>query len=78
LEAALVKSRALFGVDVEVYRTHVVGGLGREWELSLRLGMRPWIAVAYSAPVAAATAVFLLYPIGLARSKAAHNKLSRR
>ncbi|KAL0463062.1 UNVERIFIED_CONTAM: Photosystem II protein D1 [Sesamum latifolium] len=25
--------------------------------------MRPWIAVAYSAPVAAATAVFLIYPI---------------
>jgi len=29
-----------------------------------RLGMRPWITVAYSAPVAAATAVFLIYPIG--------------
>jgi hypothetical protein len=26
--------------------------------------MRPWIAVAYSAPVAAATAVFIIYPIG--------------
>lgn len=26
--------------------------------------MRPWICVAYSAPVAAATAVFLIYPIG--------------
>jgi hypothetical protein len=26
--------------------------------------MRPWIAVAYSAPVAAATDVFLIYPIG--------------
>jgi transportin-1 len=38
--------------------------LGREWELRFRLGMRPWIAVAYSAPVAAATAVFLIYPIG--------------
>ncbi|KAL5675006.1 hypothetical protein ACJX0J_011137, partial [Zea mays] len=32
--------------------------------LGFRLGMRPWIAVAYSAPVAAATAVFLIYPIG--------------
>ncbi|KAJ3668596.1 hypothetical protein LUZ60_018891 [Juncus effusus] len=32
--------------------------------LVFRLGMRPWIAVAYSAPVAAATAVFLIYPIG--------------
>lgn len=39
-------------------------GFLREWELSFRLGMRPWIAVAYSAPVAAATAVFLIYPIG--------------
>nr|VDD24568.1 unnamed protein product [Brassica rapa] len=38
--------------------------MGREWELSFRLGMRPLIAVAYSAPVAAATAVFLIYPIG--------------
>jgi photosystem II P680 reaction center D1 protein len=28
--------------------------MGREWELSYRLGMRPWICVAYSAPVAAA------------------------
>jgi len=38
--------------------------MGREWELSFRLGMRPWIAVAYSAPVAAATAVFIIYPLG--------------
>jgi hypothetical protein len=38
--------------------------MGREWELSYRLGMRPWICVAYSAPVAAAMAVFLIYPIG--------------
>jgi photosystem II P680 reaction center D1 protein len=28
--------------------------MGREWELSFRLGLRPWIAGAYSAPVAAA------------------------
>jgi photosystem II P680 reaction center D1 protein len=38
--------------------------LGREWELSYRLGMRPWICVAFSAPVAAAAAVFIVYPIG--------------
>jgi len=38
--------------------------MGREWELSYRLGMRPWIAVAFSGPVAAATAVLLVYPIG--------------
>lgn len=38
--------------------------LGRQWELSYRLGMRPWICVAYSAPLSAATAVFLIYPLG--------------
>merc|ERR1711991_149926 len=38
--------------------------MGRQWELSYRLGMRPWICVAYSAPVAAASAVFLVYPFG--------------
>ena len=29
--------------------------------------MRPWICVAYSAPVATASAVFLLYPFGQGR-----------
>ena len=43
-----------------------------EWEFSFRLGMRPWIAVAYSAPVAAATAVFLIYPIGQGSFSAMH------
>merc|ERR1711972_848655 len=38
--------------------------MGREWELSFRLGMRPWIFVAFSAPVLAACAVFIFYPIG--------------
>ena len=42
----------------------VIGWLGREWEFSFRLGMRPWIFVAFSAPVAAASAVFVVYPIG--------------
>jgi len=42
----------------------VAAYMGREWELSYRLSMRPWIAVAYSAPVAAACAVFIIYPIG--------------
>jgi photosystem II P680 reaction center D1 protein len=36
----------------------------REWELSYRLGMRPWISLAYTAPVAAALSVLLIYPIG--------------
>jgi len=40
--------------------------MGREWEFSFRLGMRPWIFVAFSAPVTAATAVFIVYPIGQA------------
>jgi photosystem II P680 reaction center D1 protein len=39
----------------------VASYMGREWELSYRLGMRPWIFVAFSAPVAAASAVFLVY-----------------
>ncbi|KAM3237476.1 hypothetical protein P3L10_012505 [Capsicum annuum] len=38
--------------------------MGREWELSFHLAIRPWIVVAYSAPVAAATAIFLIHPIG--------------
>merc|ERR1712050_702367 len=38
--------------------------IGREWELSYRLAMRPWICIAFSAPVAAAAAVFAVYPIG--------------
>ncbi|HEY9643965.1 MAG TPA: Photosystem Q(B) protein 1 [Coleofasciculaceae cyanobacterium] len=38
--------------------------LGRLWELSYRIGSRPWVAVAFSAPAAAATAVLLVYPIG--------------
>ena len=37
--------------------------MGREWELSYRLHA-PLICVAYSAPVAAASAVFLVYPFG--------------
>jgi photosystem II P680 reaction center D1 protein len=36
----------------------------REWELSYRLGMRPWISLAFTAPVAAAMSVLLIYPIG--------------
>lgn len=38
--------------------------LGRLWELSYRIGARPWIAIAFSAPVSAATAVLLVYPVG--------------
>ena len=42
--------------------------MGREWEFSFRLvyrlRMRPWIFIAFSAPVIGATAVFIVYPIG--------------
>ena len=38
--------------------------MGREWELSFRLGMGPWIVIAYSTIVASTSAVFLIYPIG--------------
>merc|ERR1719498_64348 len=47
---------------------HFIGGvsswMGREWEFSFRLGMRPWIFVAFSGPLVAASAVFVVYPIG--------------
>merc|ERR1712032_1161019 len=42
----------------------VASWMGREWEFSFRLGMRPWIFVAFSAPIVAASAVFIVYPIG--------------
>jgi photosystem II P680 reaction center D1 protein len=47
---------------------HFIGGvsswMGREWEFSFRLGMRPWIFVAFSATLVAAADVFVFYPIG--------------
>ena len=67
-EAASVDEWLYNGGPYELIVLHFLLGvacyMGREWELSFRLGMRPWIAVAYSAPVAAAIAVFLIYPIG--------------
>uniref|UniRef100_A0A7N0V5H0 32 kDa thylakoid membrane protein n=1 Tax=Kalanchoe fedtschenkoi TaxID=63787 RepID=A0A7N0V5H0_KALFE len=59
-EAASVDEWLYNGGPYELIVLHFLLGvacyMGREWELSFRLGMRPWIAVAYSAPVAAATA----------------------
>jgi photosystem II P680 reaction center D1 protein len=67
-EAASVDEWLYNGGPYQLIVCHFLLGvccyMGREWELSFRLGMRPWIAVAYSAPVAAASAVFLVYPIG--------------
>ncbi|KAB2037664.1 hypothetical protein ES319_D03G091900v1 [Gossypium barbadense] len=68
IDAASVDEWLYNGGPYELIVLHFLLGvacyMGREWELSFRLGMRPWIAVAYSALVAAATAVFLIYPIG--------------
>ncbi|KAM0021956.1 putative photosystem II [Helianthus debilis subsp. tardiflorus] len=50
-----------------LYGNNIISGaifLLLQLSLSFRLGMRPWIVVAYSAPVVAATAVFLIYLIG--------------
>ena len=58
-EAASLDEWLYNGGPYQLVVTHFFIGIcsymGREWELSFRLGMRPWIAVAYSAPVAAAT-----------------------
>jgi photosystem II P680 reaction center D1 protein len=67
-EAASVDEWLYNGGPYQLVVLHFLLGvytyMGREWELSYRLGMRPWIFVAFSAPVAAASAVFLVYPIG--------------
>jgi photosystem II P680 reaction center D1 protein len=55
-------------ISTQLCSTHffigVCAWMGREWEFAYRLGMRPWIFVAFSAPVAASAAVFIVYPIG--------------
>ncbi|MCD9645238.1 hypothetical protein HAX54_034006, partial [Datura stramonium] len=67
-EAASVDEWLYNGGPYELIVLHFLLGvasyMGREWELSFRLGMRPWITVAYSTLVAAATTVFFIYPIG--------------
>ena len=67
-EAASIEEWLYNGGPYQLIVLHFLIGvacwMGREWELSYRLGMRPWIFVAFSAPVAAASAVFLVYPIG--------------
>ena len=63
-EAASLDEWLYNGGPFQLVVFHLIGiyaYMGREWELSC-LGMRPWICVAYSAPVAAASAVFLVYP----------------
>jgi photosystem II P680 reaction center D1 protein len=56
------------GGSYQLIVLHFISGvacyMGRAWEFSFRLGMRPWIFVAFSAPLVAAAAVFIVYPIG--------------
>ena len=63
-EAATLDEWLYNGGPYQMIAFHYIPALlcymGREWELSYRLGMRPWICVAYSAPVAATTSVFLI------------------
>jgi len=67
-EAASLDEWLYNGGEYQLIVYHFLIGIasymGREWELSYRLGMRPWIYVAFSAPVAAATAVTLVYSMG--------------
>lgn len=67
-EAQSLEEWAYNGGEYQMVVFHFLIGIlcyaGRQWELSYYLGMRPWIFVAYLAPVSAAFAVFLVYPVG--------------
>jgi photosystem II P680 reaction center D1 protein len=67
-EAASISEWLSNGGPYQLIVLHFVIGIicyqDREWELSYRLGMRPWISLAFTAPVAAAVSVLLIYPIG--------------
>eukprot|EP00977_Amphora_coffeiformis_P007759 scaffold1695_cov167-Amphora_coffeaeformis.AAC.29 len=67
-ESASLEEWLYNGGEYQLIVYHFLAGIfaymGREFELSYRLGMRPWIFMAFSAPVAAATAVTLIYSMG--------------
>ena len=67
-EAQSLEEWAYNGGPFQMIVFHFLIGItcyaGRQWELSYYLGMRPWIFVAYMAPVSAAFAVFMIYPTG--------------
>jgi photosystem II P680 reaction center D1 protein len=67
-EAASVEEWLYNGGPYQLIVLHFLIGIicyqDREWELSYRLGMRPWISMAFTAPVAASVSVLLIYPIG--------------
>jgi photosystem II P680 reaction center D1 protein len=67
-EAASVAEWLANGGPYQMIILHFLIGIicyqDREWELSYRLGMRPWISLAFTAPVAACMSVLLIYPVG--------------
>ncbi|NJO43330.1 MAG: photosystem II q(b) protein [Cyanobacteria bacterium CRU_2_1] len=67
-EAASLREWLSNGGPYQMIVLHFLIGIicyqDREWELSYRLGMRPWISLAFTAPVAATMSVLLIYPIG--------------
>lgn len=67
-EAASIDEWLYNGGPYQMIGAHYIPALacymGRQWELSYRLGMRPWICVAYSAPLISTASVFWIYPIG--------------
>jgi photosystem II P680 reaction center D1 protein len=67
-EAASIDEWLYNGGPYQLIVLHFLIGIiayqDREWELSYRLGMRPWISLAFTAPVAAAVSVFIIYPLG--------------
>ncbi len=67
-EAASIDEWLYNGGPYQLIVLHFIIGIicyqDREWELSYRLGMRPWMSLAFTAPVAAAMSVLLIYPVG--------------
>ncbi|MEM8502829.1 MAG: photosystem II q(b) protein [Cyanobacteria bacterium P01_D01_bin.1] len=67
-EAASLDEWLMNGGPYQLIVLHFIIGIisyqDREWELSYRLGMRPWISLAFTAPVAASVSVLLVYPVG--------------
>jgi photosystem II P680 reaction center D1 protein len=67
-DAGSVQEWLLNGGPYQLIVLHFAIGIicyqDREWELSYRLGMRPWISMTFTAPVAAALSVLIIYPIG--------------
>ncbi len=67
-EAASLNEWLTNGGPYQLIVLHFIIGIisyqDREWELSYRLGMRPWISLAFTAPVAASVSVLIIYPMG--------------